>query len=244
MGYGRGIYKSPGDSPSVKQLRVTASVDPDRAPAFFDLLANSPGITETRLLDWNTAADRDTVLYAIRGDATPFTEAAPEAPAVASVETATAGPEWTHALVEVRTAEGATPADPGEAEYPGNSGVFLADRYELQILDCATAPIYADGWTGAIYGQHPPQVDACLPPGEWQSFDIVWRRPRFDGDTLTEPARITALHNGVVIHDCTVPFGPTTYRDFHEYDPHGPAPLRLQDHGFRVRFRNVWYRPL
>lgn len=105
MGYGRGIYKGPGDSPPVKQLRVTASVDPDRAPAFFDLLANSPGITETRLLDWNTAADRDTVLYAIRGDATPFAEAAPEAPAVASVETATAGPEWTHALVEVRTAE-------------------------------------------------------------------------------------------------------------------------------------------
>jgi hypothetical protein len=140
--------------------------------------------------------------------------------------------------------EWATPADPGDATYPGNSGIFLADRYELQILDCATATIYADGWTGAIYGQHPPRVDACLPPGEWQSFDVVWRRPRFDGEDLHSPARVTALHNGVVIHDAVEPYGPTTYRDFGTYEPHGPAPLRLQDHDFRVRFRNVWYRPL
>ncbi|MDY6818227.1 MAG: DUF1080 domain-containing protein [Halobacteriales archaeon] len=140
--------------------------------------------------------------------------------------------------------EWATPADPGNAEYPGNSGVFLADRYELQILDCATATIYADGWAGAIYGQYPPRVNACLPPGDWQSFDIVWQRPRFDGETLISPARITALHNGVVIQECTEPIGPTTYRDYHEYEPHGPAPLRLQDHDFRVRFRNIWYRPL
>ena len=105
MGHRRGVYKRPGDSPPVKQLRVTARVDPDRAPAFFDLLANSQEITETRLLDWNIAADRDTVLYAIRGDPTPFTSAAPESPAVESVETAAAGPEWTYALLEVRTAE-------------------------------------------------------------------------------------------------------------------------------------------
>lgn len=108
MGHRRGVYNPTDDSSPVKQLRVTARIDPDRAPAFFDLLANSPGITETRLLDWNTAADRDTILYAIRGDPTPFTEAAPEAPAVAAVETATAGPEWTHALVEIRTAETGT----------------------------------------------------------------------------------------------------------------------------------------
>jgi hypothetical protein len=140
--------------------------------------------------------------------------------------------------------EWATPADPGDAEYPGNSGVFLADRYELQILDCAMATIYADGWVGAIYGQHPPQVDACLAPGEWQSFDVVWRRPRFDGETLVSPARVTVLYNGLVIHDAVEPFGPTAYRDFGEYEPHGPAPLRLQDHGFPVRFRNIWYRSL
>ncbi len=140
--------------------------------------------------------------------------------------------------------EWATPADPGDAEYPGNSGVFLADRYELQILDCSATTIYADGWVGAIYGQHPPAVDACLPSGAWQSFDIVWRRPRFDGDTLVSPARVTVLHNGVVIQQATEPFGPTTYRDYHDYESHGPAPLRLQDHEFPVRFRNIWYRSL
>ncbi len=140
--------------------------------------------------------------------------------------------------------EWATPADPGDAEYPGNSGVFLADRYELQILDCAATDIYADGWVGALYGQHPPLVDASRPSGAWQSFDIVWRRPRFDGDTLATPARVTALHNGVVIHESVEPFGPTTYRDFEPYEPHGPAPLRLQDHDFPVRFRNIWSRSL
>lgn len=140
--------------------------------------------------------------------------------------------------------EWATPADPGAAEYPGNSGVFLADRYELQILDCSATTIYADGWAGAIYGQQPPAVNACRSSGAWQSFDIIWRRPRFDGEVLTQPARVTALHNGVVIHHQTEPFGPTTYRDYQAYTPHGPAPLRLQDHDFRVRFRNIWYRPL
>lgn len=140
--------------------------------------------------------------------------------------------------------EWATPAEPGDASYPGNSGVFLADRYELQILDCTATRIYADGWTGAIYGQHPPLVDACLPSGAWQSFDIVWRRPRFQDGSLRTPARVTVLHNGVLIHDCTEPVGPTTYRDFQEYEPHGPGPLRLQDHGFPVRFRNLWYRPV
>lgn len=140
--------------------------------------------------------------------------------------------------------EWATPSDPGDAQYPGNSGVFLADRYELQILDCSETTIYADGWVGAVYGQQPPAVDAGLSSGDWQSFDIVWRRPRFDGDTLTASACVTALHNGIVIHSETEPVGPTTYQDYLDYEPHGAAPLRLQDHGFRVRFRNIWYRPL
>jgi hypothetical protein len=140
--------------------------------------------------------------------------------------------------------EWATPTDPCDAEYPGNSGVFLADRYEIQILDCATTNIYADGWVGAVYGQHPPRVNACLAPGTWQSFDIVWRRPRFDGNGLESPAQVTVLHNGIVIQECTEPFGPTTYRDYCEYEPHGPAPLRLQDHGFPVQFRNIWHRTL
>ncbi|PSQ04290.1 DUF1080 domain-containing protein [Halobacteriales archaeon QS_4_69_31] len=140
--------------------------------------------------------------------------------------------------------EWAAPADPDDATYPGNSGVFLADRYEVQVLDCSETAIYADGWVGAIYGQYPPLADASLPAGEWQSFDVVWRRPRFEDGSLTSPARVTVLYNGVLVQEGAEPYGPTTYRDVLDYDPHGPAPLRLQDHGFRVRFRNVWYRPL
>ena len=140
--------------------------------------------------------------------------------------------------------EWATPADPGDARYPGNSGVFLADRYELQVLDCSDTTIYADGYTGAIYGQHPPLVNACRPPGSWQSFDVIWHNPSFDGNDLTAPGSVTAFHNGVLIHEDAAPHGPTTYRDVKDYEPHGDAPLRLQDHGFKVRFRNLWYRPL
>jgi len=133
----------------------------------------------------------------------------------------------------------------GAGQGRGNSGVFLMDRYEIQVLDCDEDPTYADGYAGAVYGQHPPLANACRPPGEWQSFDIAWRAPRFDGDELDRPARVTVLYNGVVVQDVAEPFGPTAHRTFPEYSPHPPeAPLRLQDHGDPVRFRNLWYRPL
>jgi hypothetical protein len=133
----------------------------------------------------------------------------------------------------------------GDGQGRGNSGVFLMDRYEIQVLDCYDNPTYADGHAGAVYGQHPPLVNACRPPGAWQSFDVVWRGPRFDGDELARPARVTVLHNGVVVQDSAELVGPTTHGEVLEYEPHPQsAPLRLQDHGDRVRFRNVWYRPL
>jgi hypothetical protein len=135
--------------------------------------------------------------------------------------------------------------DDGEGQATGNSGVFLADRYEIQVLDNHENPTYADGYAGGVYGQHPPAVNACRPPGEWQSYDIVWHGPRFDGDDLTRPATVTVLHNGVLVQDAVELIGPTTHQDVEPYEPHEPEqPLRLQDHGDRVRFRNVWYRPL
>ncbi|MFB6219339.1 MAG: DUF1080 domain-containing protein [Halobacteriaceae archaeon] len=142
--------------------------------------------------------------------------------------------------------EWATPeAVEGEGQGRGNSGVFLMEEYEVQVLDSHENPTYADGYAAAIYGQRPPLVNASRPPGEWQSYDVVWRGPRFDGDDLARPARLTLLHNGVVVHDAVELIGPTTHRGIEEYEPHPPAaPLRLQDHGDRVRFRNVWYRSL
>jgi hypothetical protein len=137
-------------------------------------------------------------------------------------------------------------ATPTEAERVGpgrgNSGLFFMDRYEIQILDCYTYSIYADGYAGAVYGQHPPLANVCRPPGAWQSFDIAWKAPRFDHGELEQPATVTLFHNGVLVLNNAEVYGPTEHKAIGEYRPHGPAPLRLQDHGDRVRFRNLWYR--
>jgi len=133
----------------------------------------------------------------------------------------------------------------GHGQGRGNSGVFLMGLYEIQVLDCYQNPTYPDGTTGAIYGQYPPLVNACRQPGEWQTYDIVWEAPRFEGERLLRPARVTVLQNGIVIHHAQELQGPTEHRKLAAYRPHPPVgPLELQDHGDLVRFRNIWYRPL
>jgi hypothetical protein len=128
----------------------------------------------------------------------------------------------------------------------GNSGVFLMGLYEVQVLDCYGNTTYADGMTAAIYGQYPPLVNACRPPGEWQAYDIVFRRPRFDTDgKLLAPARMTVLHNGILVHDCDVLTGPTAHKARPPYAMHADRlPISLQDHGHPVRFRAIWLREL
>lgn len=142
--------------------------------------------------------------------------------------------------------EFATPIEvSGESQGRGNSGVFLMGRYEIQVLDCYRNATYADGTTGAIYGQHPPLVNACRPPGEWQSYDIVWIGPRFEGSRLVSPPRLTLFHNGVLVHLHRELIGPTTHRAVADWEPHSPTgPLLLQDHGNPTRFRSIWYRPI
>jgi hypothetical protein len=144
--------------------------------------------------------------------------------------------------------EWATPAEvSGEGQERGNSGVFLMGRYELQILDSHENRTYADGQAGAIYGQHPPLVNVSRPPGEWQTYDIVFRRPRFDSTTgaVLSPARMTVLHNGVLVQDNVELLGATAHRRRATYTAHADRlPIKLQDHGNRTRFRNVWAREL
>ncbi len=128
----------------------------------------------------------------------------------------------------------------------GNSGVMFFGRYEIQVLDCYENLTYADGHAAAIYGQYPPLVNASRPPGQWQTYDIIFTAPRFKADgTLESPAFVTMLHNGVLVHNHTAPIGAMAYRALGKYTPHGPkGPILLQDHGNPVRFRNIWVRPI
>jgi hypothetical protein len=133
----------------------------------------------------------------------------------------------------------------GDSQGRGNSGVFLMGRYEIQVLDCHDNPTYADGSTAAVYGEYPPLVNACRRPGEWQTYDILWSAPRFDGVELVCPAYATVIFNGVAVHNHVELLGPTGHRDVYPYKAHAPnGPLKLQDHGDLVRYRNIWYRPL
>jgi hypothetical protein len=139
-----------------------------------------------------------------------------------------------------------TPDEPkAQSQGKGNSGVFLMGRYEVQILDSHANDTYADGQAAALYGQYPPDVNASRPSGEWQSYDICFVAPRFEGDRLLEPARITVMHNGVLVHHARELVGATVHRDVARYVPHpDQLPLRLQDHGNPVRYRNCWLRRL
>ncbi len=143
--------------------------------------------------------------------------------------------------------EFAAPVPPkGSDQGRGNSGVMFFGRYEIQVLDCFENLTYADGHAAAIYGQYPPLVNASRPPGQWQTYDIIFTAPRFKPDgTVESPAFVTMLHNGVLVHNHTAPIGAMAYRAVGKYTPHGPkGPIVLQDHGNPVRFRNIWVRPI
>ena len=148
--------------------------------------------------------------------------------------------------VEFRTPKPAVGAGQGR----GNSGVYLMGKYEIQILDSfedgTDGPLtYPDGQCGALYKQQPPAVNACRAPGEWQSYDIFFTRPRFAADgSLEAPGRVSVLHNGVAIHSDTVIKGDTFFHAPPSYTAHPDAlPIRLQDHGDPVQFRSIWIRP-
>lgn len=134
----------------------------------------------------------------------------------------------------------------GEGQDRGNSGVFLMDHYEIQVLDSYQNRTYADGMAAAIYGQHPPLVNACRPPGEWQTYDIIFHRPRFDEQgQLKSPATMTVFHNNILVHDNARLTGPTEWKKRPPYQAHADRlPLSLQDHDHPVRYRNIWIRDL
>ena len=140
-----------------------------------------------------------------------------------------------------------SPSPPqGEGQDRGNSGIFLMGRYEIQVLDSYNNRTYPDGQAGAVYAQYPPLVNASRPPGQWQTYDIVFHRPRFDAaGKLLRPARVTLMHNGVLVQNDVELTGPVSHGSRPPYEAHPDRlPLGLQDHGHPVRFRNIWVREL
>ena len=142
----------------------------------------------------------------------------------------------------------------GEGQARGNSGLFLAstgpgdEGYEIQILDCYNNKTYVNGQVGSVYKQSIPLANACKKPGQWQTYDIIWKAPRFEEDgSLKTSGYVTVLHNGVLVQNNTEIKGVTMYIGKPEYKAHGPAAIKLQDHGDKseaISFRNIWVREL
>lgn len=126
----------------------------------------------------------------------------------------------------------------------GNSGVFLMDLYEVQILPCYENKTYPDGQAGGMYGQFPPLVNASRPKGEWNSYDLVFKAPRYEDGKVVEPAKLTLFHNGVLLHNAKEYYGPTRHKKLTSYPTEHPerGPIRLQWHRDPVQYRNIWIR--
>jgi hypothetical protein len=152
--------------------------------------------------------------------------------------------------LEWRIPEGIT----GSGQARGNSGLFLAGTgpgdagYELQILDSWNNSTYVNGQAASVYKQAAPLVNAARPPGQWQTYDVVWTAPTFVADgTLKTPAYVTVLHNGVLVQNHTQLSGETLYIGKPTYHPYDQAPIKLQAHGDKsapISFRNIWVREL
>ena len=132
----------------------------------------------------------------------------------------------------------------GHGQGRGNSGVYFMSLYEVQILDSYNNDTYPDGQAAAIYGRTPPLVNACKPPGQWQTYDIIFHRPIFKNGKVVKRASFTVLQNGVLVQDHFESPGGTNWIDEHtvaDYEPHpDKLPLMLQDHDNPIRFRNIW----
>jgi hypothetical protein len=136
----------------------------------------------------------------------------------------------------------------GKSQGRGNSGVYLQELYELQVLDSWHNRTYRNGQAGSFYKQYAPLINASRKPGEWQVYDIVYTAPRFGKDSTTyfTPPRATVFHNGILIQNNVALRGPTTYVGIPEFliKKHGPGSIMLQQHGNPVGYRNIWIREL
>jgi hypothetical protein len=134
----------------------------------------------------------------------------------------------------------------GEGQGRGNSGIYFMENYELQVLDSYVSRTYINGQAGSIYKQLPPLVNSTRPPGEWQTYDVIFTAPRFyENGTVKSQATITVLHNGVLVQNNSTIWGKTQYIGISFYEKHGDKEsIVLQEHGNPVSYRNIWIREL
>ena len=219
-------FEAPKKEPAVVTPGRTPSDPPSDAVVLFD---------GKDLSDWRSVKDSGEARWSVRDG---YMEVMPKTGDIATRQ------EFGDCQLHI---EWATPTEvKGEGQERGNSGVFLMERYEVQVLDSYNNTTYYHGQAGSVYKQYAPLVNVCRKPGEWQTYDIIFKAPKFDEQgKVTERARITVLQNGVLIQNNVEIYGNTWHDKPAIYIAHGPkASVRLQDHGNLVRYRNVWIRPL
>jgi hypothetical protein len=220
----------PFDPPKKEPKVITPGEKPGDPPSDAIILFDGKDLT-----NWRSVRDGGEAKWAVKEG---FMEAVPKTGDIATKQ------EFGDCQLHI---EWATPSVvKGEGQGRGNSGIFLMERYEVQVLDSFNNTTYFHGQAGAIYKQHAPLVNASRKPGEWQSYDIIFISPRFDEQgKVTRRARLTVFHNGVLIQNNAEVYGLTWHDRPALYIAHGPrGSLKLQDHGDLVRFRNIWARPL
>jgi 3-keto-disaccharide hydrolase len=220
----------PFDAPKNEPPVVTPGRTPSDAPSDAIVLFDGKDLSA-----WRSATGNGEAKWAVRDG---YMEVAPRTGDIATKQ------EFGDCQLHI---EWATPSEvKGTGQERGNSGVFLMERYEVQVLDSYNNTTYFHGQAGAVYKQYAPLVNACRKPGEWQTYDIIFKAPKFDEQgKVTERARVTVLQNGVLIQNNVEIYGNTWHDKPALYIAHGPkASLKLQDHGNPVRYRNIWIRPL
>lgn len=212
------------------QVRVVTPGEGTKPPSDAIVLFDGSNFSE-----WQSAKDSSNATWTLNGDGS-----ATVRPGAGDIITKKAfGDCQLH--IEFRTPS----VVKGESQGRGNSGIFLQNRYEIQVLDCYQNRTYSNGQTASVYKQSLPLVNACRKPGEWQTYDILYTAPRFNNDgILIAPARVTVIHNGVVAQLNTEIKGPTEYIGLPNYKAHGKSGIKLQDHGDLVGYRNIWIREL
>jgi Domain of Unknown Function (DUF1080) len=212
----------------LKPNKITAGVNPGEAPSDAIILFDGKDLSK-----WSTLTGAD-AKWEVKDGAFTVTKGAGD------VKTKqTFGDIQLH--IEWRTPT----AIVGDGQGRGNSGIFLAERYELQVLDSYESPTYSNGQASSIYKQAIPLVNATRKPGEWQVYDVVFTAPKFsDNGRVVTPASVTVFHNGVVTLNHYIIAGPTEYKGLPVYKTHGKAGIKLQDHGNPVSYRNIWVREL